>query len=238
MAAPVSLVASGITSSRVESDYTKVVKNQNKKQMLWLRDAGHGGINSKGEYECLANGKMFVHKDGPVYEGVMNRRISKLLEILLVEAGIETAQVYDDVFDLSLTTRGKKIAEYCKTRKDVNLLSIHHNASKNHDAFGIEIFTPKGLSVSDQDATVFGRNIREDFPDMTYRGYYGGDQYDKEADFKIIFDAEKAGARSAILFEWGFFDHAEEIKKINTDQYAYRAAKSMLRSIKIIEGCY
>lgn len=206
--------------------------------MLWVRDAGHGGLNSKGEYQCLAGGKMFVHKDGPVYEGVMNRRIDMLLKVMLIELGLDTTELHDPVLDLSLTTRGKKLAAITSTRTDVNLISIHHNASPNHDAKGIEIFTTKGLTQSDEDAKIFGKNIIADFPEMLYRGYYGGDQYDKEADFKIILDAEKNGARSAILFEWGFFDHAEEVKKINTEQYAYRAALCMLKSIKLIEGCY
>lgn len=211
--------------------------------MIWVRDAGHGGLNSKGEYDCLAQGKMFVHKDGPVYEGVMNRRISMFLKVMLIEAGLETAEIYDPVIDLSLTTRGKKFADFAKSR-EVVLLSIHHNASPNHDGKGLEIFTTKGVTKSDEYATIFGKNMKSDFLDMEFRGFYGGDQYDKEADWKIIRDAEdnfkKFGRTSsgAVLFEWGFFDNEDEIKIINTDQYAYKAAKCMLKSIKQIEGCY
>lgn len=195
---------------------------------IWLIDAGHGGVDSKGVYHCLAGGKMYDHGEFTIYEGDVNRKIADKLWRKLLNGCIDFDLVYHDIEDWSLTKR----VQLCNTayRKNNNciLLSIHNNAGKGK---GTEIFTSVGKTKSDllcldklKKLYLEGFNYRWPFRD-------GGSEVDKEADFTIL----KSTLCPAVLTESLFFDEIEQARYLLSDEGQERIAQILFDWIKHVE---
>ena len=172
-------------------------------------DRGHGSIDKNGRYSTAPN-KMFVHSNGEVaYEGVLNSAIVSHLGTCLKQHN-DLNVVYtvhpDDPRDISLSQR-VRVANSFKPSQTI-FVSIHCNASPNHNASGFEIFTTKGITKSDTLAEKIadmveplyesvGLNLRYDFSD--------GDK-DKEVDFYVLRKTECP----AVLVEAGFYDNRKD----------------------------
>lgn len=160
-------------------------------------DFGHGGIDSKGQY-TTAPYKMFTYPSGEIaYEGVLNREIGKYIYDCLKEDGYDVICTvnYDDPRDLSLRDR-VAIANSLDPKSTI-FVSVHCNASMNHNAGGFEIFTSVGETESDRLAFEIRR--------MALHAIHRANMKDrglKESDFYVLRKTKCA----AVLIECGFFD--------------------------------
>lgn len=170
-------------------------------------DYGHGGLDKNGNYTTAPN-KMYRHSSSEIaYEGVINRQIGGLIRAHLRSWEpklnvLETVKA-DDPRDLSLSYRvsvaNKLIAS------ETLFVSIHSNASKNHNASGFEIYTTKGTTLSDNLATFIGGQVESYYQQLNLKLRYDfsdGD-LDKEVDFYVL----RKTKCPAVLLECLFFDH-------------------------------
>jgi len=179
-----------------------------------ILDFGHGGLDANGNYTTSPN-KMHTFPDGVVaYEGVLNRQIGGHIYTCLrshTDLNVVCTVKEDDPRDLSLGYRVRVANSF--DPKSTIFVSVHCNASPNHNAQGKEIFTTKGFTQSDvlaehiADAAEsalgrFNMKLRYDFSD--------GDK-DKEADFYVL----RKTKCPAVLIECGFFDFRPEFDKLS-----------------------
>lgn len=176
---------------------------------LYIIDAGHGGIDKNGNYTTDPKiGKQWTFEDGlNIKEGVTNRAIATKLVSRLDFLGVDFALVYDDVADVSLGERCRRVNNLvAKTAKKSVFISIHSNAGKGK---GFEVFTSVGQDKSDLCANVFCEVIQSTFPAKPLRADKVDGDLDKEANFFVISPTNnKATAR--VLLENLFFDNRAE----------------------------
>ena len=169
-------------------------------------DYGHGGIDENGQYTTAPN-KMHTFPDGVVaYEGVLNREIGKAIEDCLREYDhikVITTLDYDDPTDAELKDR-VGVANDLSPESTI-FVSVHCNASPNHNAGGFEIFSSVGQTDSDdlaKDIHEACQNVLQHW-DMKDRGI-------KEANFYVL----RKTRCTAVLIECGFFDFREDFDKL------------------------
>lgn len=170
-----------------------------------ILDFGHGGIDSNGNYTTSPN-KMHTFADGvTAYEGVLNRQIGGHVYTCLrahPELNVVCTVKEDDPRDLSLSWR-VRVANSFPPESTI-FVSIHCNASPNHNASGFEIFTTKGVTKSDELATTIGEAVQHSLDkfDLRFRKDFSDGDLDKEADFYVL----RKTKCPAVLLECGFFD--------------------------------
>lgn len=163
---------------------------------LWILDNGHG--------------KDTLGKRSPVYDGKQlmewefTRDIVSRLSILLGWAGIECMVLVPEDRDVSLSERVRR-ANMWGDRSSV-LVSIHANAGGGR---GLEVFTSKGQTISDEIATVFLSSMALTFPEVRIRADLQDGDPDKEANFTVL----ARTSMPAILTENFFMDTEAECKK-------------------------
>lgn len=170
-----------------------------------ILDFGHGGIDKNGKYTTAPN-KMHTFEDGVVaYEGVLNRQIGGHIYTCLrahQDLNIVCTVKEDDPRDISLSHRVRVANSF--NPKNTIFVSVHCNASPNHNASGFEIFTTKGLTESDSLAESIATSAEHALAKVNLRTRYDlsdGDK-DKEADFYVL----RKTKCPAVLLECGFFD--------------------------------
>jgi N-acetylmuramoyl-L-alanine amidase len=201
------------------------------KSKLVAIDAGHGGINRFGQY-TTAPRKMFdhgpsfeFHNGGIFYEGVSNRRIANALAAMLLKEGIPHMMVSHQSLDTPLKRR---VAQANAVRAAL-YVSIHSNASPNHNARGWEVFTSPGKTASDEAATMLYEEMKELFGvEIDYRTVWTDRDPDKEENFYVL----RATKMPAILVENLFFDNHQDALKLHLKSTVERMAEAKLRMIK------
>lgn len=194
----------------------------------WILDAGHGGIRPDGTY-TTAPAKMFTFSDGyTIYEGVINRVITKKLQGLLFQSGIDFALVYDDVEDIPLSRRVALANKIFVKEPNAIYLSIHSNAGGGK---GFEVFTSPGKSKSDAVAALFCLKYMEHFKDFAFREDYSDGDADKESQFYVL---AKTNCPS-ILVENLFFDNRKEAEFLMSEDGQNRIAICLFEAIKETE---
>lgn len=175
-------------------------------------DRGHGSLDTKGVY-TTAPAKMHKFEDGVVaYEGVINSEYVKKMAFYGEAAGfnIEYTVLPTSPVDMPLEERVNK-ANFGLHKNNSLFISVHNNASLNHNAEGSEIWTSVGQTYSDIIAehildnwkSVFGNRVRKDMTD--------GDK-DKEAKFYVLHNT----VMPAVLLEIGFFDNRKDFEFITS----------------------
>lgn len=169
-------------------------------------DYGHGGIDDEGNY-VTAPKKMHTFPDGTVaYEGVLNRAIGKAIENCLSQhddINVITTVDWDDPADPPLRSR-VAVANDLNVESTI-FVSVHCNASPNHNAGGFEVFSSVGQTDSDKlaaDIHSACKNVLRHW-DMKDRGI-------KEANFYVL----RKTKCTAVLIECGFFDFREDFDKL------------------------
>lgn len=192
---------------------------------LWLLDAGHSGVDKNGKY-LTAPAKMHVFPDGlTIYEGVINRIISKLLYVKLEKAGIEFALVYDDIEDTPLPHRVSVADNLYRQNKKSIYLSIHSNSAGGS---GFEIFTSKGQTKSDKVADIFCSTYEKMFPQFPFRADTLSDSdKDKEADYYVLRKTDCP----ALLVENLFFDNRKEAEYLLSKEGQEAISECLLQCI-------
>ncbi len=179
-----------------------------------ILDFGHGGIDKAGQYTTAPN-KMHKFSDGVVaYEGVLNRQIGGHIYTCLrshQDLNIVTTVREDDPRDLSLSYRVRVANSF--DPKSTIFVSVHCNASPNHNASGFELYTTKGLTKSDILAESIASAAEHALDKVSLRLRYDlsdGDK-DKEADFYVL----RKTKCPAVLLECGFFDFRKDFETLN-----------------------
>lgn len=199
----------------------------------WVIDAGHGGVNSKGNY-TTAPAKMHRFDDGfTIREGEVNRSIARLVHDRLTGATIDFALIYDDVLDWSLTHRIAMANKLQTRRKNCILVSIHSNAGGGS---GIEVFTSNGKDKSDIIVQPLCELYKKNFPEFNFRADKIDGDLDKEANFAMVGGNVKLPLYCpAVLVENFFFDNRKEAELLITEAFQIRIADTIVEWIKLIE---
>lgn len=195
-----------------------------------ILDPGHGGLDANGKYTTAPN-KMHIFPNGEeVYEGVLNRELAKeLYEHLRKDTSFSTLFTVkpDDPRDMKLSRR----VYFANTfdPRETLFISLHCNASPNHNAGGGEVWTSPGETKSDiladyiylgmrRELTKWGMKMRPDNSD--------GD-YDREAAFYVL----RRTLCPAVLIEYGFFDYRPDLQALQDPNFQKRVNKSIAEYI-------
>lgn len=179
-----------------------------------ILDFGHGGIGTDGKYTTAPN-KMHTFPDGTVaYEGVLNRQIGGHIYTCLrshQELNVACTVKEDDPRDISLHYRVRVANSY--NPEETIFISIHCNASPQHNASGFELFTTKGIAESDKLAELIATSAEFALDKVSLKTRYDfsdGDK-DKEADFYVL----RKTKCPAVLLECGFFDFRPDFETLS-----------------------
>lgn len=195
-----------------------------------ILDFGHGGLDSNGNY-TTAPAKMYKFPNGEVaYEGVLNRQIGGLLGIYLktnTELNVVTTVKVCDPRDLSLSYRVGVANSY--NPSDTIFVSIHSNASKNHNASGFSIYTTKGVTKSDKLATCIGEEVKKYYNQLNLklRFDFSDEDLDKEADFYVL----RKTRCPAVLLECLFFDYWDDYQLLKNPEFQKEFAWHVYKGI-------
>lgn len=191
-----------------------------------ILDAGHGGMIG-GEYQTPGKRSPEWEK-GILYEGMFNRWVVNRIIERLDRARVPYYHVSPEYYDVNLYTRAKRANDFYAIDKDVWLLSIHANAGGGG---GIEGFTTRGITGSDELADIVLRNLEIDFDGKQKMRYDWGDgDRDKEENFYIL----RKPICPAVLVECGFMDNKTDYEKLWDEAYLSKLVDSFTRSIKEI----
>lgn len=178
-----------------------------------ILDFGHGGIDSDGKYTTSPY-KMHKFDNGEIaYEGLLNRQIGGHVYTCLrshSDLNVICTVKEDDPRDLSLSYRVRVANSFAP--KETIFISIHCNASTNHNASGFELFTTKGTTKSDELAENIADSVEHLYQDLSINLRYDfsdGDK-DKESDFHVL----RKTKCPAVLLECGFFDNMKDFKHL------------------------
>jgi len=192
---------------------------------------GHGGLDDENNYTTCKNYdetnpetwyKMFIHNNGrKLFEGVLNRQIGNKVANQLRAENLNVIIVSDPVIDTPLNERVRTANNY----PDSIYVSIHANASVNHNAKGVETFyyysskESKKLAEEVQDLIIAHTNARnrshKPSGSKTTKGFY-------ELRKTIM---------PAILIETGFFDHPLEGLNLLKTSYQDKIADGIVDGI-------
>lgn len=198
--------------------------------MIWLIDAGHGGVNEQGVYMTdPKRGKQFTFQDGFTFlEGVSNRVIADGLMKKLSTAGKKFKQIHDNVIDISLSKRVQLANDIFSHGESCIYLSIHSNAGKGK---GWEVFTSPGQTKSDKAADVFIQQLVNDFPEWPFRADIKDGDKDKEENFTVLTDTRMP----AVLVELLFFDERKQADFLSSVDGQQRIINSLFEACLKIE---
>ena len=205
---------------------------------LIIFDLGHGGINPETKQYVTAPNKQHFHHDfGWFHEGEWNRNLMKEIDRLFQDYNSKAKSneqirynwyPYDHQ-DVSLRSRVQSYNEMTNAQSKAVIISLHANASPNHNGRGFEIFTSKGETLSDQYATMIGNEFNADqilVDSFAFRTDYASDgDLDKEADFYVL----RKTIAPAVLVEHGFFDNLEDATLLINNDIINRFANMYLR---------
>lgn len=193
----------------------------------WIIDAGHGGIDPKGNY-TTAPSKMFTYPEFTIYEGVVNRHIADFVIEGLISDGIDFSRVYHPFLDTPKRERVLMANALHAKYKNCIFLSIHSNAG---GGTGFEIFTSRGKTKSDDIAEIFCDIYKRSFPEYHFRQDTTDGDSDKEADYTVL----KETRCPAVLFENLFFDKRSEAEFLLSANGQQRIADAIIDGVKTIE---
>ena len=217
-----------------------------KQTNLWIEpietiviiDAGHGGLDSAGRYTTNPKiGKFFDHKNKDLsfhgiaqnsifYEGLFNRIVARKLAYCLAQLGIRTLKCYDDVFDLSLTSRTNVCNSYHRQfDNNTIVLSLHANAGGGK---GSEIFTSLGETKSDILADFVAKSIAPTLSRFD-RPFRRGSATSADKDRALAMVTNTIAP--AILCEFDFFDTLEGAKQLDTAAYQNAMCEAKARGV-------
>lgn len=121
------------------------------------------------------------------------------------------------------------LADICTEANDWQadlFVSIHCNAANNRQAYGSEIWTYYGESLSDKAATEIMNSLSYSFPDFYIRSDFSDGDVDKEANFYVL----KNTAMPAVLLEVAFISNPYE------EQFLASKANQQYIAIAIADG--
>lgn len=159
------------------------------KRPLILIDPGHGG-RDPGAVAANAT------------ESSINMSVAHVLGPMLFSDGFDVH--YTRYFD-QFPSLADRVALADALKPDL-FLSLHCNSATSPGANGMEVFTSKGKTRSDDAATCLINALNHRFPDSKFRADWTDGDPDKEADFYVLNNTKCP----AVLVEMGFLSNDQE----------------------------
>lgn len=205
------------------------------KQLCIFTDSGHGGLvaDSSGKLVYTTGmRKRYKHDDGSeALEGVINREAeAKLIEFWNAD-GRPWVDISSGNLDIPLDIRCRLANDLYRSYKykyNCLYLSFHSNAGKGT---GIEVFTTRGQTKSDEYATIWIDCLEDEFPEFKFRKDLSDDDSDKEADFYVL----RNTAMPAILGEFLFFDNYLDWQHLQSHDIMTRYALATYKFLCLAE---
>jgi len=200
---------------------------------LYILDPGHGGIDPQTRKYTTAPGKMFDHGGGKIfYEGDFNRLVANMLHNELDRHNIDSVFTCIGTADKSLQWRCNKANSIYDSRNGKAIfISLHSNASPQHNARGIEIFTSPGQTKSDKVAEVIAKRLKSKFPGVPFRADKSDGDLDKEAKFTVL-----TGTKGpAVLIEFLFYDNPADYEMLKDMNVVTKYVNTLVDAVKLIE---
>lgn len=190
-----------------------------------ILDNGHGGVIN-GRYQTAGKRSPKWSK-GIMWEGMFNRWVvNRIIEGLQrIDTEFEFYHISPELTDVSLQTRSNRANKIMRKDPNTYILSIHANAG---GGVGIEGYTTKGFTMSDEISEAFLKNLEEDLPEYRFRFDSSDGDRDKESNYWML---RKPIGRSFLL-ECGFMDSKEDYYNLWDEDYMNRLVKSIIRTIK------
>lgn len=201
-------------------------------RMVILLDNGHAKSTPGKRSPKLENGSQF-------FEYEFNRDIVKRIISGLDKYGIRYhILVPEETQDIALTERANRANNYCRQygKNNCLLVSVHSNAAGNGsqwmNARGWSIYTTKGLTKSDEYATVFYNEAQKLLPkyNMTLRADRSDGDPDWEENFTILYKA----SCPAVLTENLFYDNKIDVAFLMSEEGKNIIAQIHINAIKQI----
>ncbi len=189
--------------------------------MIPILDAGHGGMIN-GIYQTAGKRSPDWAK-GVLYEGMFNRWVVNRIIEKLDRLKISYYHISPELRDVSLRTRSARANKIMKVNPNTYLLSIHANAG---GGYGIEGFTTRGVTGSDDIAELFLRNLENDLNTKFRFDFRDGDR-DKESNFWML----RKPIGRAFLLECGFMDNSKDYMNLWDEDYLQKLVDSLVLSI-------
>ncbi|UVC12309.1 penicillin-insensitive murein endopeptidase (plasmid) [Rhizobium sp. TH2] len=192
-------------------------------------DPGHGGTAPP----VKLGGSSWNNAIGPsgTLEKTLTLDVAKKTKAVLEGRGFEVLLTRDGDNNLSLANR----AAVAKMRAAPVFVSIHFNASDNHNAQGTETFVHNNHIDASRRlcVTVQGSMVSELGLSDRNRSHPGGV---KQAAFGVIDRVSHSSRTAAVLLEVSFLDRVDEEAKLKTEAYRIRIAKALARGIESYLG--
>lgn len=166
-------------------------------------DAGHGG-------------KDVGTNSGKIYEKDINLNVTRLIQEMLEEQGVNVVMTRDKDTFLKLQERVDLVNE-----EDADLfVSIHCNSYEDDASIkGMDCYYPEGSELGEEYAKYI-MEVVETCKDIKSRGY-------REETYYVTEHSEAP----AVLIELGFMTNASECKKLNSESYQQLLAEELSAGI-------
>ena len=190
-----------------------------------ILDAAHGGVIN-GDYQTAGKRSPKWAK-GVLYEGMFNRWVVNRVIEKLDRLNIPYYHLSPEYTDVSLETRVTRANKIYSTDNSTWILSIHANAGGGK---GVEGFTTKGNTKSDELGEIILTNLQEDLVGQRMRFDESDGDKDKESNFYIL----RKPIAPAFLLEAGFMDNEKDYNNLWDEEYLSTLVDSLVKSIKHI----
>lgn len=185
-------------------------------------DPGHGGREDGS-----------INEEAEIIESEINYTAASRLGQLLTQAGYQVIFTRGEGETLSLSDR----MELIRQQQPDLVVSVHHNATEQHTASGAEVLAQvadKEGGPTKQLAQLINREyekIGQKTRPIVFR-YNSA----KTGDYYGLLRAAASVRVPAVISEFAFIDHPEDIEKIDTEEELWQEAEALFRAVDAFLG--
>lgn len=203
--------------TQLNNDVVETQKNDNSPRNNYtiVIDAGHGGPDPGS-----------IGYKTKVYESEINLKISKMLQLKLEEAGINTVLTRSSS-DALAEGRGRAFKKRdMEMRRDIikesrpnMVISVHQNSFTNHSLHGAQVFYDKTSEIS--------KNIAESIQTEFQKNLDHANKSISPGDYYML----KCTTAPSVIVECGFLSNETEEKLLQTNEYQQKIVDSIYLGI-------